>query len=875
MAECWPNQNVDDANIRLAVNTLRKVLDGGRDGRSCIKNVPGRGYALIEPVFIEDLDVDPKVLTHSSLPRPGRVIGRKQDLDQLATLLRARRFVTVTGAGGIGKTTVAMELLNVVGKGVSGNITFVELAPVLDETRVITTLATRLGLFGVAHVTQLAAALRARGGVLVLDNCEHVIHIVAHLIETIFREVPNLQILATSREPLRISGECIFHLPPLSLPPPDDELSSEETQGFAAVQLFLERANNANADFQVSAEDMPLVAQICRRLDGIPLAIELAAARIDAYDLPELSMLLDDRFNVLTQGRRTALPRHKTLKAMIDWSHDLLNETERAVFRRLSVFPALFDLEAANAVANWGDVDNQEFIAILASLASKSLIVTSEMQGGVAFYPFETMRAYGREVLAKSGEDLETFQRLAAHIIEVLRLWQPGVDLPRSLALIETTRAVLSSPLLVSGDADLVLTVARAALPLFFERALMEECREWSGKIISAMSDIQRDEREASAVFRYNGMSTMFGRAVLDEVRHTLQFALQSADRHQDDHNRRFALDGLFFFCLRRADYKSAMLLARDHSPQNHENGADGWRLGMSLHFAGQQEKAVHLLTGALAKLESGSRLDIVQNGIDRRIIARCALCLSLWARGPSDEGLKEARAVIVEAEALNYPISLCAALLWGSRVFMWAGDLASARRSVDRLISCGEHFALNPHRQVGLGLRGAVLTMEGRPEEGALLLRQSMEATRQAHRMTLPILGGFLAESYSELGLGSDGLAIVDSVLASVRREQSTVYLPQLLLLKARLLHNTDLSGTIEAERLLETAIRVARRQGARTYEQQALEGRAELRSGRKIGPVLFRRPQTEAQRPEFVGQSVGCSPTVPRSTRVRDDLF
>jgi predicted ATPase/DNA-binding winged helix-turn-helix (wHTH) protein len=852
MAECWPNQNVDDANIRIAINTLRKVLDGGGDGGSAIINVPGRGYALVEPAFIEVSDIDHEAPPRGGMLRLDRIIGREQDLDQLATLLKARRLVTITGCGGIGKTTVAMALLEAIGKELSGAVTFVELAPVLDGDRVMTSMATQLGIFAAGDVAQLTAALRTRGGILVLDNCEHVIEVVAELTEAIFRDVPNLLILTTSREPLGIYGEWVYRLSPLALPPPDDDLSSEEIQVFSAVQLFLHRAKNANADFQLSAEEAPLISGICRRLDGLPLAIELAAARVDAYDLPELSRLLDDRFNLLTQGRRTALPRHKTLKAMVDWSHDLLGETERAVFRRLSVFPGLFNLEAAGAVANWGDVNNEEFVATLASLASKSLVVPSRVQDGAAFHLFETMRAYGRQVLEESDEDLETFRRLAVHVLEVLRLRRPGANLPRSLALIEATRAVLSSSLLASADAELVLAVARAALPLFFERALMEECREWSGKIISAMTDTQREGSEAGAVFRYNAMSTLLGWAVLEEVRDALQVALQSAARHQDNHGCRLALDGLFFFCLRKADYKGALSLARDHPIPSEENSGDGWRLGLSLHFAGQHAEAVGALSAALAKLEPGSRLDIVQNGIDRRILARCALSLSLWARGATDAALEEARAVIDEAEALNHPVSMCIALLWASQVFMWAGDLAAASRHVERLVSCGEHFALNPYRRVGLGLRGAVLTMRGRAEEGASLLRASLEASRQAHRMTLPILGGFLAESYAELDLGWNGLAIVESTLAGVRQEQCTVYLPQLLLLKARLIHNADPSRTSEAGRLVGAAIRLARRHQAQAFEQQALEMADELQSGRKIGPVLYGLPRVEAREPE-----------------------
>jgi predicted ATPase/DNA-binding winged helix-turn-helix (wHTH) protein len=855
MAQCWCDRTVDDVNVRMAVHQLRKVLDAERDGESSIINVPGRGYALIEPILIDESDEDSS-FDGAWSRRAGRIIGRERDVEQLVKQLKACRFVTITGAGGIGKTTAAMALLDAIGKEASGAVTVVELASVDDGSHVFTALATQLGLLAKADVGQLAGALRSKGGILVLDNCEHVIDVVASLTEVIYREAPDLLILTTSREPLKVSGEWVYRLPLLSLPP-DAGLNCEELQAFSAVQLFMERAAQANAGFQVSANDTPLLSQICRRLDGIPLAIELAAARVDAYDLSKLFVLLDDRFNVLNQGRRTALPRHKTLKAMVDWSHDLLNEPERAIFRRASVFPSLFDLDAADAVANWNGVEVGEFIATFESLASKSLVVSSRVREGTAFHLLETMRAYGREALGASGEDLETFRRLAIHILEILRLKQLGAFPPRPLALIETVRTVLSSALLASDDADLGLAVARAALPLFFERALMGECRGWSGKVISAMSDAQRDEREAGAVFRYNAMSTLLGWANTEEARHMLQLAIQNAIRHHDDHGHRLALDGLYFFFLRTADYRSAKALAREPSHQSEDNCADGWRLGLSLHFAGQHTKAIDTLSASLSALEPGSRSDINEIGIDRRVLARCALCRSLWAQGAANEGLQEAQAVIDEAEALDYPVTLCIVLVWASQVFMWAGDLAAASRYVDQLTACGERYALNPYRRVGLGLRGAILTMSGQPDAGVPLLRESIDASLRAHhRLTLPILGGLLAESYAELDLGPAGLAIVDSTLARVREEQCSVYLPQLLLLKARLLHNTHLSRTCEAETLLEAAIRLARRHHAHTYERQILEGLADLRSGRKIGPVLYQRAPIAIRAPEHGGK-------------------
>jgi predicted ATPase len=381
IAHTWPDTVVDDGALRVHVAALRKALGDGRAGRRYVVNTPGRGYAFVAPVKREH--TSPALASTNGaadakdLPAPlTRIVGRDDVIAALATQLARRRLLTIVGPGGIGKTTVAVALADALCGSYKDGTWFVGLASLSDPDLVPSALSAALGIHpsGVNPLPDLAAWLRDKAALIVLDSCEHVIDAAAPLAEAVLKAAPGVSILTTSREPLRAEGEALHRLAALELPSDSGELAAVDALRYSAVQLFNERATAAADGFALTDADVPAVLEICRRLDGIPLALELAAARIDAFGVRDLAAHLDDRFRLLTTGRRTPLPRHRTLRAAMDWSYDLLPELEQLILRRLAVFQGDITMDGAAAVAIDERLTTADVFEGVANRATKSLI---------------------------------------------------------------------------------------------------------------------------------------------------------------------------------------------------------------------------------------------------------------------------------------------------------------------------------------------------------------------------------------------------------------------------------------------------------------------------------------------------------------------
>ncbi len=336
------------------------------------------------------------------------LIGRETEIADIVGILQERRLVTVTGAGGVGKTRTALAVGDALLETTTAGVWLVELAPV-QRSFVESAVAQLLNVRESANrplLETLLAHLGQKSLLLILDNCEHVIAEAAAVAGALLNGCPHLQILATSREPLRIAGEHLYRLPSLSLPTPLEaaRLTASQATDHAAILLFVERARAIDHGFALSDDNAPIVADICRRLDGLPLAIELAAARVKVLSPRQLRERLDRRFRLLAGGGRDALPRQQTIRALIDWSHNLLDARERTLFRRLGIFANGFTLEGAAAVAGGEDPDELDVFDVLSSLADKSLLV-AEPHGDTLRYRFlESTRAYAAEKLDAAGE---------------------------------------------------------------------------------------------------------------------------------------------------------------------------------------------------------------------------------------------------------------------------------------------------------------------------------------------------------------------------------------------------------------------------------------------------------------------------------------
>ncbi|HEX5840027.1 MAG TPA: NB-ARC domain-containing protein [Anaerolineales bacterium] len=348
-------------------------------------------------------------------------IGREKERADVMKFIAKNRLVTLTGAGGIGKSRLSVKVGEHIKGAYPSGVWLVELAPILDLLLVPHTVAEALGLREDPKrniVDQLCDALRERKMLLLLDNCEHVLDACAQLIDALLKTCPHLKILATSREPLNMTGEAVYHVPSLTLPDPQQILDTFDN--YESIRLFEERAQLVQFDFSLTLENAAPVAQICKRLDGIPLAIELAAAKVAAFSTEQIAKQLQESFNLLVQGSRTALPRHQTLRASIDWSWDLLTDEEQRLMRQLSVFAGGWTLEAAQAVCD-GDV-----LTLLNSLVSKSLIVMNQRTGTHVRYSFhETILQYAREKALETRGDEAVRDKHVAYFVKLVEQAEP------------------------------------------------------------------------------------------------------------------------------------------------------------------------------------------------------------------------------------------------------------------------------------------------------------------------------------------------------------------------------------------------------------------------------------------------------------------
>ncbi len=402
------------------------------------------------------------------------LIGRESDVSEIRTLLGSSRLVTLLGSGGVGKTRCALQVGAEVLDGFADGVWLVDLAPLSNPTLVTNVIAS---VFEVQEqpnqplLATLVAHLKNKQLLLLIDNCEHVIHEASKTIDDILRGCPKVSVLATSREGLAIHGESIYRMPSLSVPDTSKDLHAEQALTYGSIALFDARARAANPKFTIGDDTAPAVADICRRLDGIPLAIELAAARVKVLSVPTLAQRLDERFKILTGGSRTALPRQQTMRALIDWSYDLLAEREQTIFRAFSVFANAFTLESASAVCSSDEIEDFEVLDILTSLVDKSLLQTDHSGADVRYRMLESTRQYAHEKLVERGEHERVVQRHAQTYLamseELDRVWDETPDrewMARAEPEVANWRAAISWAFGPGGDAMLGqrLAVGRA-----------------------------------------------------------------------------------------------------------------------------------------------------------------------------------------------------------------------------------------------------------------------------------------------------------------------------------------------------------------------------------------------------------------------------
>lgn len=397
----WPNVTVEEANVRVQMNILRKILSQWEEASRAINTVPNRGYCFVLPVRYRPDGVGPtgsRVQKRPALPiLANTIVGRNDAIQVIEDALDQNRLVTVTGPGGIGKTTVAIATAKRYAEKFQGEIRFVDFSNVTDGAGAAQVISEALRVSTERDVLEsLCEHLGVDETLLILDTCEHIVEPVAVLAERLLSHCSNLKLLVTSREALRATGEWIHGLPPLTFPAEGEAIEEKDLTKFSAVTLFIDRVRSSTR-FEPCRRDLPKIAEICRRLDGIPLALEFAAARVAELGLGEIAARLDDCFSILTRGRRTALPRHRTLAAAFDWSYGLLSDEEQCMLVRLAAFRGSFTAE--RAITNCSDRTCGRPSEVFYSLLDKSFLAVETASEAPMFRVLETTRAYAASVV--------------------------------------------------------------------------------------------------------------------------------------------------------------------------------------------------------------------------------------------------------------------------------------------------------------------------------------------------------------------------------------------------------------------------------------------------------------------------------------------
>ncbi len=861
LSRVWPGMVVEEHNLTVQIHALRKALG---DDRDLIRTVSRRGYAFeadalltASPAVPEAAIAAPEPVAATNLPPPvDALVGRDDEVQELLDLQARCRLLTLTGPGGIGKTRLALEVARRLLPSFEDGVWLAELAPLSDAALVPVTIASAFGVQLTPPALPneaIAAALAGKNFLLVLDNCEHVVADAARAAEMLLRATAGGRILATSREPLGAVGESVYRVPALAAP--DAKTSDTDAiLAHGAVQLFIARACAADTRFRAADTELPAIATICRRLDGIPLAIELAARRAPALGVGELLGGLANRLGLLTGGHRTALPRHQTLRATLDWSHDLLTETERKVLRRLGVFVGGFTLPAASAVVSDAGTTGISGVEAVADLLDKSLIVASQDGPEQRFRMLETTRAYALAKLQEAGEGDAIGRRHAEHYRNLFEraegeaVVRPTAEWIADYAPeIDNLRAALDWAFSPGGDGSIGVALTAAAAPLWMYLSLIDECRVRVARALTALATAaDADARLEMKLQSAFGASLAWVGGVVTEIELAWTKTLDLARRLDDvDHQLR-ALWGLWLIHDRQALALAQQFAAIASTPA--DRLISDQMIGFSYHFQGNQRSARRHLERVIANdatPDPGYR--IIRFDLDQQtagILARV-----LWLQGLADQALGMVERLVERAKADHHANSLCHTLaIAACPVVVWLGHLDRAEQYIELLLDTAGRHVLAPWHAVGRAHRGVLLIKRGDLWAGLPQLRAAFEECRAVpagYRVLIFVAD--LAEAMGRAGQTSEALATVEQDLDRADRTAEGWVIPELLRVKGELLRMEGAPRSVDAaEACLKDALQLAGKQDALSWELRAATslGRLLRDRGRSTDAIACLQP-------------------------------
>jgi predicted ATPase/DNA-binding winged helix-turn-helix (wHTH) protein len=843
IARAWPDVTVEEGSLRVHLSALRKALGDGQFGNKYIASIQGQGYSFIAPVARLPADHDRGNASAgiSNLPPAlGRMVGRNNVVLEIQGLLQTeQRLITILGAGGIGKTTVALSVGHGALAGFSGAAFFVDLSTVSDKEHLIGAIASAVGLDPqlVDPKEVLLNFLRPRRVLIILDSCEHLIEKAAEIADDIFQNTPDIYILATSREALRVPGERVLRLCPLDCPPEQPGLTASEVLAYPSARLFAERVSARRGDFSLGDDEAPMVAEICRKLDGIALAIELAAGRAAIFGVKNTVARLGSRLDLLKFGRRTANPRHQTLIATLDWSHDHLSEIERVLLRRVAIFVGHFTLAAALAVAEEVGIDESEISGALGNLVNKSLIGVWTSSRGPCYRLLDTTRDYALEKLANSGEQDSIAERHASFSIQMLESNPVNLfDLESTEAAANAVRdylgnirAALEWSFGPNGDDLKAIRLAAAASQLLLAMSLLLECRTWMEKAIDRMTP-DCDPKHQMMIQAALALSLMYTEGNSERVREAFHTALNFAQRHEDIHLHLSLLSGMSMYLHGLVDAAGTYELALRSVAAARKTGspddvaiADSM-LGAAYCLRSDQGRAQEHLKRSLHGLPHLRRFNASQYLFDLRSASLSVLTHSFFFSGNLDQAADCAKMNIEEATRSGHPVGLCRALSNSMRLYFWVDDLEQVERSLAKLEHTAERHSFAPARAVALGLRGRYLVRIGRMADGIQHLQESLEklAIHRYEVLTSDLISE-LTVSLAKHKARSEALTLIDRSIAAVIKANRPLRLPAFFLAKGSAYASGEVPESLLAEEFFAKAMMQARQESALPFELRA----------------------------------------------------
>jgi len=653
-----------------------------------------------------------------------------------------------------------------------------------------------------------------------------------------------VHILATSREALQVDGEQIYRLEPLACPPDDVVLTAAIARTFPATQLFVERAAASGARLDFDDAEATIVVGICRKLDGVALAIELAARRVEAYGLHQTAALLDQRLTLLWLGSRTAPPRQKTLQAMLDWSYGLLSNVERLVLRRLAVFVGHFTLDAALAVATSANVDQGAVFSAIDSLIAKSMVATRSIGAMMRYRLLDTTRAY---ILGISSDDPE-IANLAVRHATYFRRWleqsgkewatlSSGVERESHFANLNNVRAALEWCFGEDGELGIGIKLAAAAAPVFLAMSLLPECYRWSQHAIVALNDTTRGESEEMQLQSNLGVASMHMYGPSDAARAALNRSLAIAEARGDVLSQVGMLGTLSMFCTRDGEFKISLDHARraraiaGTAEEPDATALAQSTLGRALHFIGDHSGARSELEAAFQHWSHAQRTYL---GLDDRILVGLGLARSLWVQGHPAQAVERARETIKDAERSTNPASLAVALAWAPDVFVWTGDLAAAEEYADRLVAHAQSHSLGPYLHVGHGYKGTLAIRRGNAKGGVDTLQDCLKQLHAVHyEVRNTEFKIVLAQGLLAIGQVDKAITLVDDAISQAEENGDLFFMPEALRVRGCTLLLMPKSRVDDAKTWFMRSLELSRRQGAQAWELRTAIDLAALLAG------------------------------------------